>query len=196
MTNTTALPCSASLFAATRFPNWLLAGAAKGGAHPSEFALQHTREVRDDQNERTDDKAKKDDILRHRGTLFVPTQLIEELANLIHNSAPYSRRLLIRRFYRRHNPPAHAPISGPRLEPDILALIIRGLVLQVNTGIFNSRVRRVVEMILRVSKRSLEIAPASHGACRSSAMRLAVRQNWGQFQLRRNYAGHNRLVAP
>jgi hypothetical protein len=89
VTNTTALPCSAGLFAATRFPNWLLAGAAKGGAHPSEFALQHTREVRDDQNERTDDKAKKDDILRHRGTLFVSTQLIEELANLIHNSAPY-----------------------------------------------------------------------------------------------------------
>jgi len=57
-----------------------LANASKRGANRGEFALQQIRKVGHDHDQGGYDDAKKYDILRHRGTVFVSAQLVEELA--------------------------------------------------------------------------------------------------------------------
>jgi hypothetical protein len=64
------------------------ARAAESGADPREFALQHGREICDDQNERTNDEAEQHYIFRHRCAVLVVTQLFEELPDLRHNILP------------------------------------------------------------------------------------------------------------
>lgn len=69
--------------------------AAESGADPREFALQHGREICDDQNERTDDEAEQHDLFRHRRAFLVVTQLFEELPDLRHYTLPIAAAFFI-----------------------------------------------------------------------------------------------------
>jgi hypothetical protein len=71
-----------------RHPIFASARAAQCGTDRSEFALQDAGKIGDHQHQRADDKAKKDDIFRHRRPVFVFPNFIDELQNLRHDRSP------------------------------------------------------------------------------------------------------------
>lgn len=65
-----------------------LARAAQGRANRCEFGVQNAGEVRDDENQRADDEAEENDILRHRRASLVFPQFVGEFPNLRHDTTP------------------------------------------------------------------------------------------------------------
>jgi hypothetical protein len=92
--------------------------------------LQNAREIRDDKNKGSNDKAKKNDILSHCGALFVSLQLTQEFPDPRHDTLPILNALTWQARSRLSEPIETGTLGQP--PPSKRGLIIGVWFTQVN----------------------------------------------------------------